>query len=131
MVRHHERDFLEPARVEAVRSLRQLLDDELPEHQRVRVRVRDGRTKSMNRTWSKLNEKYAGAVGSPSEIPSTVDDLVGLRIVCTNRSDLDRIVEILETIDELVPNENPVLAKMPCSVKDWRDRPRESGGPTT
>lgn len=123
----HALNYLEPGRAEAVRSLKQLLDDELPERQRVRVRVRDGRVKSKNRTWRKLNEKYADAVGSPADVPLKVDDLVGLRIVCTNRSDLDRVVEILQTIDELAPGEAPVLAVMPDSVKDWLDTPKESG----
>lgn len=59
-------------------------------------------------------------------IPDIIDDLVGLRIVCNNQSDVDRVVEILEAIGE---DSNPeVLAVCPVSErKDWRTTPKDSG----
>jgi hypothetical protein len=51
----YREQFLEPARETAVKALNELLDEELPERDRVRFDVRPGRIKSRVRAWQKLN----------------------------------------------------------------------------
>ena len=123
----HTARFLRPALGAARKALKEHLDDELPEQQRVRVVVGQGRTKTKARTWKKLNDKYAGQVEEFEQIPSVVDDLVGLRIVCTNHSDVDRVVDIIEGMPEFVNGDPPVLAAFPDTVKDWRKTEKPSG----
>lgn len=120
-------DYLMPALAEARRALDELLDQELPEQQRVRVRVDPGRTKTKARTWKKLNDKYIDKVQGLADIPVIVDDLVGLRIICNNRSDVDRVVDVLDGIQEFEDGDDPVLATHSDTVKDWRLEPKPSG----
>lgn len=120
-------NFLEPAKDAAGAALTELLDDELQEPQRMRVRVGSGRVKSKTRTWKKLNDKYLGTVPSLAAIPDVVDDLVGLRVICTNRSDVDRLVDILDGLDKYSDGDEPVLAAHNGSSKDWRSVPKPSG----
>jgi ppGpp synthetase/RelA/SpoT-type nucleotidyltranferase len=123
----HSQLLLHPAKDAAVTALDELLDSELREPQRVRIRVGSGRVKSKARTWKKLNDKYVGKLSSVGEIPLVVDDLVGLRVVCTNKSDVDRLVEILDTLEPYADGDEPVLAIHPDSRKDWRTSPKTSG----
>lgn len=123
----YSRQYLSPARDAAITALNEHLDAELQEPQRVRIRVGSGRVKSKTRTWKKLNDRYTDRVSTVSEIPQVVDDLVGLRVVCTNKSDVDRLVEILDELDEYSDGDEPVLATHSQSRKDWRNSPKESG----
>jgi len=123
----YSRHFLEPAQKAAGAALNELLDDELQEPQRMRIRVGSGRVKSKTRTWKKLNDKYPGRVSSLSTIPDVVDDLVGLRVVCTNKSDVNRLVDILDGLDKYADGDEPVLATHNGSSKDWRTEPKKSG----
>jgi ppGpp synthetase/RelA/SpoT-type nucleotidyltranferase len=122
----HSENFLEPAKAAAGAALTQLLDDELQEPQRTRIRVGSGRVKSKTRTWKKLSGKYAGKVEGVAAIPEVVDDLVGLRVVCTNKSDVDRLVDILEGLEKYADGDEPVLA-IHGDNKDWRSEPKDSG----
>lgn len=119
--------FLEPAKNAAGAALNELLDDELQEPQRMRIRVGSGRVKSKTRTWKKLNDKYLAEVSSLTDIPDVVDDLVGLRVVCTNKSDVDRLVDILDGLDKYSDGDEPVLATHNGSSRDWRAKPKVSG----
>lgn len=123
----HAKRFLAPAKEAATTALNEHLDAELQDPQRIRIRVGSGRVKSKARTWKKLNDKYADRVKSLEDIPAVVDDLVGLRVVCTNKSDADRLVEILENLDEYVDGDDPVLATRSNSSNDWRLEPKASG----
>jgi ppGpp synthetase/RelA/SpoT-type nucleotidyltranferase len=123
----YSRHFLQPARIAAATALNELLDRELPEPQRVRIRVGPGRVKSKARTWKKLNDKYRGEVQSTGDIPAAVDDLVGMRVVCTNKSDVDRLVEVLDGLERYSRGDDPVLSIHPDSTKDWRAAPKSSG----
>jgi ppGpp synthetase/RelA/SpoT-type nucleotidyltranferase len=124
---YHSEKFLQPALEEATNALNALLEVELNEPQRVRIRVGVGRVKSKTRTWKKINDKYAGEISSVADIPAVVDDLVGLRVVCTNKSDVDSLVEVLEGLEKYSDGDNPVLATDPGSNKDWRADPKDSG----
>ncbi len=123
----HSRRFLTPARDAATTALNEHLDAELQDPQRIRIRVGSGRVKSKARTWKKINDKYTDKVRTLDDIPTVVDDLVGLRAVCTNKSDVDRLVEILESLEEYVDGDDPVLATSSKSAKDWRTDPKDSG----
>jgi ppGpp synthetase/RelA/SpoT-type nucleotidyltranferase len=49
-----------------------------------------------------------------------MDDLVGLRIVCTNTSDLERLTQILGNLETWTEGDTPVLAvHSPESVRDY------------
>ena len=124
----HRRDYLEPAREAAVQALHQLLDEKLPERDRIRVDVRVGRVKSKTRAWHKLNNKYSGMVASLSDIPTVVDDLVGLRLVCTNSSDLKRVVTLLVGLETWESGGTPVLAvHADDSARDYLGDGKPSG----
>lgn len=120
--------LLEPARENAVKALNELLDEELSERDRVRVDVRPGRIKSKLRAWQKLNSKYGAVVASMEEVPHVMDDLVGLRVVCTNTSDLKRVVEILCKLEIWSDGDTPVLAIIsPDSAQDYLKEGTPSG----
>jgi len=123
----YTRALLAPALKAARKALSEHLDRELPEQQRVRVAVSPGRTKTKARTWKKLNDKYVDRIEHLVDVPAVVDDLVGLRIVCTNRSDVDRVVDLIEGMQEFVDGEAPVLAPCSGTVKDWRGEEKPSG----
>jgi ppGpp synthetase/RelA/SpoT-type nucleotidyltranferase len=120
--------FLEPALTAGVQALNQLLDRELSERDGVRIEVRPGRVKSKTRTWQKLNAKYGDAVQTPADTPRVVDDLVGLRVVCTNSSDQQRLIELLADLDTWSEGDKPVLAvHSKESEKDYRSSFKPSG----
>ena len=121
----YSRKFLVPALANSRKALEEHLDGELPEQLRVRVSV-GGRTKSKLRTWKKLNDKYVGEVQGLNSVTAVVDDLVGLRVVCTNHSDVDRVVDIVAAMNEFVEGEAPALAVHQGTVKDWRREPKPS-----
>lgn len=123
----HERDYLEPARDAAVKLLAEHLDAVLPEIQRIRVKVSHGRVKGKERTWQKLESKYRGRVGGLDDIPKVVDDLVGLRIVCNNKSDVQRVVDIVCGLDCYEEGTQPALAQQHGSLRDNLEKPRETG----
>jgi ppGpp synthetase/RelA/SpoT-type nucleotidyltranferase len=120
--------LLEPARENAVKALNELLDEELSERDRVRVEVRPGRIKGRARAWQKLNHRYADMVASPADVPQVMDDLVGLRIVCTNVSDLQRVRDILDDLETWSTGERPVLAVHSAeSERDYLGEGKPSG----
>jgi ppGpp synthetase/RelA/SpoT-type nucleotidyltranferase len=102
--------YLEPARENAVRALNELFDQQLSERDRVRVEVRPGRIKGRARAWHKLNNKYADHVVVPGDVSKVMDDLVGLRVVCTNTSDMARVRETLGDLEAWSEGTEPVLA---------------------
>jgi ppGpp synthetase/RelA/SpoT-type nucleotidyltranferase len=120
--------FLEPARLHAVRAINELFDEELSERDRIRFDVRPGRVKSKTRAWQKLNNKYASEVSSPADVPRVMDDLVGLRVVCTNSSDLRRATEILDNLEIWNEGDTPVLAVHSAdSARNYLGEGKESG----
>lgn len=124
----HRSRFLESAREHAVRALNELFDEELGERDRVRFDVRPGRVKSKTRAWQKLNSKYASRVSAPAQVPEVMDDLVGLRVVCTNLSDLAKATEILDNLEIWNEGETPVLAIHGAdSARDYLGVGKDSG----
>ncbi|MEU1916894.1 GTP pyrophosphokinase [Streptomyces massasporeus] len=120
--------YLEPARESAVRALTEHLDVELPEIERVRVKVSPGRVKGKERTWRKLElPKYEGRIKTLADIPIVIDDLVGLRVTCNNKSDVQRVVDIVASLDSFETGAEPVLGQQQDSFRDYLSNPKESG----
>ena len=94
----YERTVLTPGSPQIVRALDEMLNANFLGRARGRYRRGEPRVKSANRTFTKLSsEKYAGQVTTPSDAAHVLDDLLGLRIICTNLSDVfalrDALVE--------------------------------------
>lgn len=124
----YSKKYLEPARESASRALKEHLDGVLPEIERVRVKVSPGRVKGKERTWRKLElPKYEGRVKSLDGIPDVIDDLVGLRVTCNNKSDVQRVVDIVSSLDPFQAGAEPVLEQQQDSFRDYLNSPKESG----
>ncbi|WP_185931109.1 GTP pyrophosphokinase family protein [Streptomyces sp. WAC 01420] len=124
----YSRKFLEPAKDAAIRALNEQLDEELPELERIRVKVSGGRVKSRERVWRKLElPKYRDRAKSLDDIPVVVDDLVGIRVTCNNKSDVQRVMEIMRSLDVYKDGTEPVLGQEEDSYRDYLKSPKESG----
>lgn len=87
------------------RLLNEKLDQELVEFERKRIRVASSRVKQPYRLWTKIvQEKNRSAIRSLDSITTEIDDLIGIRVVCNNLSDIARVQEILGTL----PNSDDV-----------------------
>jgi ppGpp synthetase/RelA/SpoT-type nucleotidyltranferase len=50
------------------------------------------------RLWAKLHQpKYRDRVKTFDEIVEVIDDMVGVRVICTNKSDVEKIRRVLST----------------------------------
>ena len=96
-----------------------------------RYRQPHSRVKDSVRLWAKMHlPKYRDLVPALASIPDVVDDLVGVRIVCTNKSDIDKIRTIIDgwaclsadTIDT-----NFGVAVEAGSQRDYICEPKASG----
>lgn len=93
----YRRGALEPARLAFCR----LLGDELGrievEFGGGRFREAHSRIKDPVRLWAKLHlPRYRARIPDLDSIPAVVDDLVGVRVICTNKSDLAKIRRALD-----------------------------------
>jgi ppGpp synthetase/RelA/SpoT-type nucleotidyltranferase len=126
--RRMENSLLEPAETTFVRLLNHRLDQELTEFDRNRIRVSSSRIKRANRVWAKLiKSKYRESVRSLDEIPSVIDDLVGVRVVCNNLCDITYLRTILSDLPATDEEPNAALALEPESAKLYIDEPKPSG----
>jgi ppGpp synthetase/RelA/SpoT-type nucleotidyltranferase len=124
----HCRRYLEPARLAAAKALDEFLDERFRERDRLRIRVTPGRVKRSSRVWQKLNlDSYANEVRCVDDIPRVIDDLVGLRLVCTNDSDARGVFELLRGLDRWVDGTTPVLAVEQSSERDYVSDVKPSG----
>ena len=124
----YAKKYLEPAREAAVKALNEHLNAEMPESQRVRVKVSPGRVKGEGRTWRKLQlPKYSLAVARLDDVPKVIDDLVGLRVTCNNKSDVQRVMEAIGLLPIYQDGSEPVLAREDGSLRDYIKNPKESG----
>lgn len=121
---------LEPARQTFLRLLNQKLDDELSEFDRHRIRVTASRVKGPGRTWQKLKkDKYKGLVADLESVPTTLDDLVGIRITCHNLVDITHLQSILSDLPTNDAEEGVLSAFSiePDSEKQYYSSPKPSG----
>lgn len=96
------RAALKPALGILIRVLDELTSKVEAEFGTGRFRRADGRVKDPLRLWTKMHApKYAGLIHSASAIPDVIDDLVGVRVICTNKSDLGRLRAEIEALRSL------------------------------
>ena len=120
-------DTLEPALDRAIDALRQELDDVLSDRDLARIRSISGRVKSKRRTWRKVNQpRYRQQITTVDDIPRVLDDLIGIRLTCTNLRDLEMVQVALEILPRRSGKKRP-LCLDPTSERDYVEHPKESG----
>ena len=117
---------LEPALAAADAALDATLREQLGDRDLARIRNTGGRVKSKRRTWRKLQQpRYRGKVTDPDAIPAIIDDLVGLRITCTNLRDIDMVQAALDGLPRR-PDDRGLWLD-PASERDYVAHPKDSG----
>jgi ppGpp synthetase/RelA/SpoT-type nucleotidyltranferase len=120
-------EVLDPALEEAETALGGLLRDALSERDRARIRRPVGRVKSKPRVWRKLcKPRYVERIAVVGDVPEVIDDLVGVRLTCTNRRDIDVVREVFDAL----PTTDDGQCRLwldPDSERDYLDEPRPSG----
>lgn len=120
-------DTLVPALDRAIDALRQELDDVLSDRDLARIRSISGRVKSKRRTWRKVNQpRYRQQITTVDDIPRVLDDLIGMRLTCTNLRDLEMVQVALENLPRRSGKKRP-LCLDPTSERDYVEHPKESG----
>jgi len=123
----HRNAILEPALDQAMHALQNELDDALSDRDLARIRSISGRVKSKRRTWRKVNQpRYRSQIGTVDDIPAVIDDLVGMRLACTNLRDLEMVQAALESLPRRASRKR-VLGLDPSSERDYVEAPKESG----
>jgi len=118
---------LEPALDRAMDALQRELDDALSDRDLARIRSISGRVKSKRRTWRKISQPhYREQVTSVDDIPRVLDDLLGMRLTCTNLRDLEMVQVALENLPANATRKRP-LGVDHTSERDYVDQPKESG----
>jgi ppGpp synthetase/RelA/SpoT-type nucleotidyltranferase len=122
------KNLFEPARQTFVRLLQQGLDQSVSELDRHRIRLTSSRVKTGLRLWSKLQkDKYRAQVRSLDAIPDVIDDLVGIRIVCNNLSDVQFVRGMLATWPASEALAVSGMAVESQSHKEYVNSPKASG----
>ena len=120
-------DVLEPTLDHAMNALQRELDDALSDRDLARIRSISGRVKSKRRTWRKVNQpRYREQIAEVGDIPRLIDDLVGIRLTCTNLRDLEMVQVALESLPVRAGKKSP-LGLDPTSERDYVEAPKESG----
>lgn len=121
------KSFLEPALATALRLMDELLDARVDSVDRARFRISASRVKSAQRSFAKLsNDKYRVRLQSFVETPDVLDDLVGMRLVCNNLSDINTLQEIVGELP-LEDGDSTGLTVEPDSHRDYFSDPKPSG----
>ncbi|GAA1679441.1 RelA/SpoT domain-containing protein [Microbacterium lacus] len=116
------------ARESALRMLEELLDENVPPLDRGRFRVTGSRVKSAQRLYKKTRlEKYRSKISLWSDVPDVIDDLVGIRLVCNNLSDIEVFSEIVSALPLYAEEIAVPMAVEPKSVRDYFATPKETG----
>lgn len=122
-----ETRYLEPARSAAVRLINELLDSKVQGVDRGRFRISTSRIKSPQRTYSKLTrDKYREKFTDYDGIPGIIDDLVGIRLICNNLSDITTLQEIMGELS-IDDGETNSLSIQSDSHRNYFENPKESG----
>jgi ppGpp synthetase/RelA/SpoT-type nucleotidyltranferase len=118
---------LEPALDRAMDTLQRELDDALPDRDLARIRSISGRVKSKRRTWRKVNQpQYRQQIANVNDVSRVLDDLIGLRLTCTNLRDLEMVQVALESLPRRASKRRP-LGIDPASERDYVEHPKQSG----
>lgn len=122
-----DRRFLQPARTAAVRMVNELLDNKVQEIDRSRFRVSTSRVKSPQRAFQKLTrEKYLEKFTDLKSVPQVIDDLVGVRLICNNLSDINTLQEIFGELPVHDENQHSLSVEQK-SHRDYFADPKPSG----
>jgi ppGpp synthetase/RelA/SpoT-type nucleotidyltranferase len=120
-------DTLEPALDRAMDALQRELDDALSDRDLARIRSISGRVKSKRRTWRKVSQpRYRQQIATVDDIPRVLDDLIGMRLTCTNLRDLEMVQVALENLPRRGAKKRP-LSLDPTSERDYVENPKASG----
>ncbi|MFK7919194.1 MAG: GTP pyrophosphokinase family protein [Ilumatobacter sp.] len=120
-------DVLEPALEHAMDSLQRELEDSLSDRDIARIRSLSGRVKSKRRTWRKVSQpRYRNRIASVDDIPQVIDDLVGMRLTCTNLRDIEMVQGAFENLPRTAAKKRS-LGLDPTSERDYVERPKPSG----
>src|SRR6056297_915610 len=120
-------DVLEPALNQATDALQRELDDALSDRDLARIRSISSRVKSKRRTWRKVNQpRYRRQIDDVTDIPRIIDDLIGMRLTCTNLRDLEMVQVALESLPRQAGRKRP-LTLDPTSERDYVEKPKPSG----
>jgi ppGpp synthetase/RelA/SpoT-type nucleotidyltranferase len=120
-------EVLEPTLEVAMEALEHQLVEQLTDRDVARLRSIGGRVKSKRRTWRKLRQpRYRDQINSVDDIPAVIDDLVGLRVTCTNLRDLDMVQVALDGLPKQPSPKRP-LSIDESSERDYVESPKESG----
>lgn len=120
--------FLSPALTTALRLVEELLDHRIDSVDRGRFRISTSRVKSAQRSFAKLNrEKYVSQINALDDVPETIDDLVGLRLICNNLSDINTFQEIIGELPIESSTTSQSLAVEHDSHRDYFASPKPSG----
>ena len=120
-------DVLEPALDRAMDALQRELDDALPDRDLARIRSLSARVKSKRRTWRKVSQtRYRQRIETVDDIPRIIDDLVGMRLTCTNLRDIEMVQVALENLPRRPGRRRP-LGLDPDSERDYIEQPKQSG----
>lgn len=121
------KSYLDPALATALRLVNELLDERVDSVDRGRFRISTSRVKSAQRSFAKLsNDKYRSKVKDYGDTPGVLDDLVGLRLVCNNLSDINTLQEIIGELD-VEDGASAGLAVEQDSHRDYFSNPKPSG----
>jgi len=121
------KSYLQPALATGLRLLGELLDARVESVDRGRFRIATSRVKTAQRTFAKLNrEKYINQITSYDDVPTLLDDLVGLRLICNNLSDITTFQEIVGELP-IESGGSPSLAVEDDSHRDYFTSPKPSG----
>ena len=124
---HARGQFLEPARLAAVRMLEELLDLKVDPLDRGRFRISSSRVKSVQRSFAKISgQKYRSKFSTYDSVPDIIDDLVGLRLICHNLSDIAVFQEAIADLP-LDDGSNVSLSVEEKSQRDYFASPKASG----
>ena len=105
----HRSEVLEPALDQAMDALQRELDDALPDRDLSRIRSISGRVKSKRRAWRKISQpRYRQRIDTVDDIPLIIDDLIGMRLTCTNLRDIEMIQVALENLPQHSAKRQPL-----------------------
>ena len=125
------RGALEPARLTFCRILTEEATRVEIEFGPGRFRGPHSRVKDSMRLWAKMHlPKYRDQISSLGAIPDVIDDLVGVRVVCTNKSDIEKIRAVVDSWTRLAgetTDTNFGIAVESCSERDYIVKPKSSG----
>ncbi|TKR26782.1 hypothetical protein FA014_03815 [Cellulomonas hominis] len=119
---------LEPARVAFERMMTTELRTLEIESGTGRFRTPTSRIKEPFRLWAKMKmPKYSGRITQLGDIPKVIDDLIGVRIVCVNKADLNAVRKALDGFARSSQSNDFGIAIEDNSERDYLSKPKDSG----